>query len=78
MKNLILAASVTMFSIAGLSAKSTTPENVTVKKVTIMKKISLTKCYRKAVDAFGNVYYAEVKCPDKLIIVSPSITDLNP
>jgi hypothetical protein len=70
MKNLILAASVTMFSIAGLSAKSATPESVTVKKIT---KVTLTKCYTKAVDAFGNVYYPEIKCPD-IIIISPGIT----
>lgn len=28
------------------------------------------KCYRKAVDDFGNTYYVRVKCPKALVIVS--------
>lgn len=32
------------------------------------EEIAVTKCYRKAVDDFGNTYYVQVPCPPVLII----------
>jgi hypothetical protein len=29
-----------------------------------------TKCYKEAIDDFGNHYYAQVPCPDKIIILN--------
>ncbi len=72
MKNLILAASVTLFAFSGVSAKNTTLDNLATKKIIkAIKKTPLTKCYRQAVDPFGNKYYVEVTCP-KVIIINPS------
>ena len=31
---------------------------------------TVVKCYRKAVDDFGNAYYVQVTCPEKVVIVS--------
>jgi|GEM_PF-4928824 len=69
MKNLILAASVTLFAFSGVSAKNATNSNVATKKIVkAIKKTPLTKCYRQAVDPFGNKYYVEVPCPKVIIL----------
>lgn len=69
MKNLILAASVTLFAFSGVSAKNSTARNLASKKIVkIVKTTLLTKCYRQAVDPFGNKYYVEVTCPKVIIL----------
>lgn len=67
MKNLILAASVTLFAFSGVSAKNSVVSTTTTKKE-FKKKTILAKCYRKAVDPFGNTYYVEVTCPKVIIL----------
>lgn len=51
------------FSFAGNEAVAI--ENVKSTKIT---ESVATKCYRKAVDDFGNVYYVRVKCPKTIIL----------
>jgi hypothetical protein len=69
MRNIIIAASITLFAFSGISAKSKIVEIKSTNKVAkIMKKSPLTTCYRKAVDDFGNIYYVKVPCPPVLIL----------
>jgi hypothetical protein len=62
MKNLL-------FGLMMLAGTSIAFANETTEKFTEKNSEELvTKCYRKAVDDFGNVYYAQVPCPPILIL----------
>ena len=37
-------------------------------KTEINSESAVTKCYRKAVDDFGNTYYVQVPCPKTIIL----------
>ncbi len=63
MKNLLLVATFAVAGVMGtLSAKSTV-----VKSNKSVFADTARKCYDKKTDAFGNVYYVQVKCPDVIV-----------
>lgn len=62
MKNLFLG--LMMLAGTSIAFANETNEKVTEKK----SEEVVTKCYRVAVDDFGNKYYVQVPCPPVLII----------
>lgn len=61
MKNLFLG----LMLLAGTVSFANTNAKAVNKQV---NTIAVTKCYRAAVDPFGNKYYVEVACPKTIIL----------
>lgn len=63
MKKLLLVATFAVVGIAG-SVNAKTTQNL---DASFLKE---SKCYREAVDDFGNHYYVQVPCPPVIIITN--------
>lgn len=57
------------FAVASLTSV-VNAKNVAVESSESSETTQSVKCYRKAVDDFGNTYYVRVDCPKTLVIVS--------
>lgn len=70
MKKTILTTAIMFSGFAFMSAGQL--ENKGTSKVdgiqNIKKENPVSKCYRAAVDDFGNTYYVRVKCPKRIIL----------